>query len=87
MSTPSHRQDYWRKTRLLTLGLLAVWIAVTYIISWYARELNEIVVFGFPLGFYMGAQGSLLVYLLIVGLYCRIMVRLDSKYRIDDHWN
>lgn len=84
MSNSSSRREYWRKTRLLTLVLLAVWITVTYVISWYARELNEMVIFGFPLGFYMGAQGTLLVYLAIVGLYCRIMVRLDAKYRIDD---
>lgn len=87
MKTQAHRREYWRKTRLLTLGLLALWIVVTYVISWYARELNEFTVFGFPLGFYMGAQGTLLVYLLIVGMYCRFMVRLDTKYRIDDHWN
>lgn len=87
MKTAAQRQEYWRKTRLLTLGLLIVWIAVTYVISWYARELNELVIFGFPLGFYMGAQGSLLVYLAIVGIYCRLMVRLEAKYRIDDYWS
>lgn len=83
----SQRREYWRRTLFLTLGLLAVWVAVTYITSWHARELNEIVIFGFPLGFYMGAQGSLLVYLAIVGIYCRLMVRLDAKYRIDDYSN
>lgn len=84
MKTASSGRDYWRKTRLLTLLLLGVWIAVTYIVSWYARELNEIVLFGFPFGFYMGAQGTLLVYLAIVWLYCRAMSRLDAKYRVED---
>lgn len=87
MKIASHRQEYWRKTRLLTLCLIVVWIAVTYVVTWYAGELNEIVIFGFPLGFYMGAQGSLLVYLAIVAIYCRVMIYLDAKYRIDDHWS
>lgn len=83
MTAAQRRQAYWRKTRLITLGLLVVWIAVTYVISWFAGDLNEIVIFGFPLGFYMGAQGTLLVYLAIVWVYCKAMNRLDAKYRVD----
>lgn len=84
MKDTSPRQEYWQKTRRLTVLLLVVWVAVTYVISWYARELNEIVIFGFPLGFYMGAQGSLFVYLAIVWYYCRAMKRLDGKYAAQE---
>ncbi|HZX29907.1 MAG TPA: DUF4212 domain-containing protein [Rhodocyclaceae bacterium] len=77
------RERYWRRTRRLTLGLLIVWVAVTYVVSWFASELNEVTVLGFPLGFYMGAQGSLFVYLLIVWYYCRAMTRLDAEFGVD----
>jgi hypothetical protein len=33
--------------------------------------------FGFPFGFYMGDQGGLLSYLVIVGIYAWYMNRLD----------
>lgn len=84
MSIVRSGRDYWRRTRLLTLILLGIWIAVTYVVSWHARELNTVVIFGFPLGFYMGAQGTLLVYLAIVGLYCRVMKCLDRKYGVEE---
>lgn len=78
------REEYWRRTRRLTLMLLVVWVAVTYVVSWFARDLNEITVLGFPLGFYMGAQGSLFIYLLIVWYYCRAMNRLDAEFGVDE---
>lgn len=83
MNAPMPALAYWRRTRLLTVVLLGVWICVTFVVSWHAGELNAIEIFGFPLGFYMGAQGSLLVYLAIVWLYCVLMNRLDAKYGIE----
>lgn len=74
---------YWRKNLAVTVLLLAIWFVVTFVASFYARELNAISLFGFPLGFYMGAQGSLLVYLLIIWFYARYMNRLDEEYGVD----
>ena len=77
---------YWRRTLRLTVALLVIWLVVTFAVSFYARELNEISFFGFPLGFYMGGQGALLIYVLIVGYYAHRMNRLDESdivYRND----
>lgn len=78
------REGYWRQTRRLTAGLFILWVLVTFVMNWFARELNEIVILGFPLGFYMGAQGTLVVYLWIIWFYNRRMRALDEQYRIDD---
>lgn len=75
---------YWHKTRRLTIGLFAFWLVITFVMNWFARELNEIVLFGFPLGFYMGAQGLLFVYLAIIWFYNRQMRALDREHGIDD---
>ena len=75
---------YWQRTRRLTFVLLAFWLAVTFGLNWFANDLNRIVVFGFPLGFYMAAQGELLVYLLIIWYYNRSMTKLDAEFGIDD---
>lgn len=77
-------QAYWLKTRRLTFTLLFVWIVVTFGASWFARELNEFSLFGFPLGFYMGAQGVIFIYLLIIWFYNRQMRRLEREFGIDD---
>ncbi len=83
MSRP--RSDtYWRRTRRLTAMLFLLWLAATFGLSWFARELNDVVVLGFPLGFYMGAQGILVIYLLIIWLYNRRMRALDAEFGIDD---
>ncbi len=81
--TDRHR-EYWRKNLRMTALLLAIWFLVTYVVSYFARELNEFTVLGFPLGFYMGAQGSLVVYVLIIWFYARYMNRLDHRYGVHE---
>jgi putative solute:sodium symporter small subunit len=78
MPATARRAAYWRKALRITAVLLAVWFAVTFGASYYARELNAYSFLGFPLGFYMGAQGCLLVYLVIIWFYARYMNRLDN---------
>lgn len=75
---------YWRKTRRLTIGLFSFWLLITFVLNWYARELNEVILFGFPLGFYMGSQGLLFIYLAIIWYYNYRMRALDIEHGIDD---
>lgn len=72
------RQLYWRKTLRLTLLLLVLGFCVTLLPTLFAAELNRLVVWGFPVGFYMAAQGTPVVYLLIVWYYARRMKALDT---------
>lgn len=81
------QRQYWRRNLLITGVLLLIWFVVTFVASYYARELDRISVFGFPLGFYMGAQGALIIYALIIGCYAVYMNRLDREYgasEVDD---
>ena len=80
MQTSQKHKDYWQKNLRITTILLLIWFVVTFVVSYYARELSEITFFGFPLGFYMGAQGALLVYVLIIWFYARYMNALDKEY-------
>jgi putative solute:sodium symporter small subunit len=81
--TEKHR-EYWRKNVRLTAILMAIWFVVTYVVGFYARELNAITVFGFPLGFYMGAQGALIIYVVMIFYYARYMNRLDQEYGVAE---
>ena len=81
--TQAHEQ-YWRKNLLVTARLLAIWFVVTFVGAWYARELNGISIFGFPLGFYSAAQGSLLVYVLLIWFYQHYMHKLDIESGVDE---
>ena len=48
------------------------------------KELNAISFLGFPLGFYMFAQGSLVVYLAIIVVYVIVMNRLGHRYGVAE---
>lgn len=39
---------------------------------------------GFPLAFYMGAQGSLIIYVLVIWYYARRMNQLDKEYDVHE---
>lgn len=79
-----HRQLYWRKIRRLTFGLLAFWLCLTFGTTWFARDINQTVILGFPLGFYMAAQGSLVLFLLIIWWYNRQMRKIDREFGLED---
>jgi putative solute:sodium symporter small subunit len=80
--TESHR-EYWRKNLRITAILLAIWFVVTFVVSYYARELS-FNFFGWPFSFWMGAQGALVIYVLIIGYYARYMGKLDIEYGVEE---
>jgi putative solute:sodium symporter small subunit len=81
--SPKHI-EYWKKNLRITAILLVIWFVVTYVIGFYAIELSSITFFGWPLPFYMGAQGSLAIYVAIIGYYAWYMNRLDIKYGVQE---
>ncbi|MCX9157209.1 DUF4212 domain-containing protein [Niveibacterium sp. 24ML] len=78
--SPAARR-HWRRTLALTLALLSVWFLVTIITSFFPEWLNQREFLGFPVGFYFAAQGTLLIYLAIVGVHTWAMNRLDKRYK------
>ena len=84
MELSAKHHEYWRKNLFITAVLLLVWFVVTFVEGWYARELNNISFLGFPLGFYMSAQGSLIIYVVIIGIYAWYMNRLDKEYSVHE---
>ena len=81
--TDKHR-EYWHRNLVITTILMVVWFIATFVEGWYARELNSITFLGFPLGFYMSAQGSLIIYVVIIWVYQRYMNALDRVYDVHE---
>ena len=80
--TDKHR-DYWHKNLTVTAVLLAIWTIVTYVVGYYARELS-FGFFGWTFSFWMGGQGALVIYVIIIGYYARYMNRLDRQYDVHE---
>jgi putative solute:sodium symporter small subunit len=81
VKTVQLRKVYWRRVERFTALLLFVWFATTFGIGFFARELAEFTVFGWPFSFYMAAQGLTLLYVVIVAVYVICMRRLDRTMK------
>ncbi len=77
-------RGYWRANIRLIAVLLVIWFSVSYVPVLFVNQLNRIVIAGFPLGYYMGAQGSLIVFVILIFYYAWRMARLDREYGLDD---
>lgn len=84
MPQSDHHREYWRKTLRVTALLLLIWLATSFVPVYFVRELNEFTFLGFPFGFYMTAQGSLIIYVALVWFYARYMNRLDRKHGVAE---
>lgn len=86
--TPEQKESYWRYNMRLTLTLLVIWFVVAYLLGGLlAGSLNSIVILGFPLGYYIAAQGALVVFVIEIALYARLMNKKDLEYGINEEEN
>ena len=83
MNPSDKQQRYWRKTLRLTAVLLLIWFLVSFVATYFARDLS-FSFFGWPFSFWLGAQGGPLVYGLIIGFYAWAMHRLDVAHVQDE---
>ena len=83
--TPTQRDEYWRYNVKLTTILLTIWFVVTFLISGlWAGWLNQWTIIGFPLGYYMAAQGSLAIFVVEIAIYAKLMNKKDEEFGIRE---
>jgi putative solute:sodium symporter small subunit len=75
------RKAYWPRVRRVTALLMLLWFFATFGIIFFARELSNFTLFGWPFSFYMAAQGLTLMYVAIVAVYAMLMRRLDKSFK------
>lgn len=78
------RQQHWVKTRNLTYVILALWVLFAIIIPWFAAPLNAYTFLGFPLGYYMCVQGSLIAFVLLIWIQNWRQDRIDDEYGVGE---
>lgn len=59
--------------------LLAVWVLASFVATYFARDLQRIVVGEWPLGYWIAAQGAVLVFIGIVVVYAWAMSRFERQ--------
>ncbi len=83
--TPAQRDAYWKKTSRLMWTILALWVIFSFVIPAFAVQLNEIVIFGFPIGFYMAAQGSLIAYVVLCFWNASAQNKIDEEFGVAEN--
>ena len=75
---------YWEKTRRLMIISLSIWAFFSFVIHFFVNALNEIVILGFPLGFYMAAQGSLIAFVVLIFWYAYAQDKIDIECGVQE---
>ncbi len=83
MKLSQKHQEYWSRNLRISALLLFIWFMATFVVGFYAVELS-FTFFGWPFSFWMGAQGALVVYVLIIAVYARYMNRLDNEIAMTE---
>lgn len=84
MALTAQHEQYWKSNLRLISVLVALWFVATFVMSFFARELSTLHLFGWPLSFYMAAQGTLLIYLGLIGYYAIRMNQLDRQFGVQE---
>jgi putative solute:sodium symporter small subunit len=77
---------YWRHNLWIMGGLLTIWaVAGLGCGILFADYLNQFQFFGtgYPLGFWFAHQGSIIIFVLIILVYCILMNRLDTQHHVE----
>jgi putative solute:sodium symporter small subunit len=72
-------QLYWRTNLALISVLMLIGLVVSFGIPVMATRLASLRFAGFPLPFYFGAQGAILVYVVLIVVYIVLMQFADAR--------
>ena len=84
----ANEEAHWDKTSRLMWTHLGIWFFFGYVVHMFVVPLNKIIIpiLGFPLGFYMAAQGSLIAFVVMLFVFAKQQDRIDREhgYAEDD---
>lgn len=82
--SPEKMEAYWKKTTRLMWIVMAWWVFFSFVVHFFAIQLNNIVIIGFPLGFYMAAQGSLIAFVVLCFYNAYAQNKIDEEFGVAE---
>jgi putative solute:sodium symporter small subunit len=85
-SLKQKEEAHWAKTSRLMWTHLGIWFFFGFIIHMFVYTLNKVTIpiLGFPLGFYMAAQGSLIVFVIVIFWYGNKQNDVDEEFDVAE---
>lgn len=78
------KSNHWLRTRSLTFKTLAIWFFFSFIVHWFGNDLNQFQFLGFPLGYYMAAQGAPIAFVLLIIWSVRQQEKIDADCHVAE---
>lgn len=82
--TPEKAKAYWARTSGLMWTMLGIWFFFSFVVHFFAPQLNNIHILGFPLGFYMAAQGSLIAFVVSLFWFASKQNAIDEEFGVAE---
>jgi putative solute:sodium symporter small subunit len=64
--------------------MMGLWFFFSFVVHLFAGQLNSIVIAGFPLGFYMAAQGSLIAFVVLCFWNASAQNKIDQEFGVAE---
>ena len=76
----SNKEKHWEKSKNHMMITLVIWFFFSTVIFMFGAEINSASFLGYPLAYYMTAQGSLLAFVIIIFWFANKQEKIDEEF-------
>ena len=76
----SNKERHWEKTKGLMIITLAIWFVFSIVIFMFGESLNNGSFLGYPLAYYMCAQGSIIIFVVLIFWFANRQEKIDEEF-------
>ena len=76
----SNKERHWEKTKGLMMLTLAIWFIFSIVIFMFGESLNNSSFLGYPLAYYMCAQGSIIIFVVLIFWFANRQEKIDEEF-------
>tara|TARA_B100001996_G_C18391616_1_gene489392 strand:+ start:318 stop:578 length:261 start_codon:yes stop_codon:yes gene_type:complete len=76
----SNKEKHWEKTKGLMTLTLIIWFVFGYLIFMFGSSLNSASFLGYPLAYYMCAQGSIIAFVVLIFWFANKQESIDEEF-------
>ena len=80
----SNKEKHWEKTKNHMIITLAIWFFFSTVIFMFGAEINSASFLGYPLAYYMTAQGSLLAFVIMLFWTANKQEKIDEEHGFSE---
>ncbi|WP_078543469.1 DUF4212 domain-containing protein [Litchfieldia alkalitelluris] len=79
--------SYFRERTRNIIIYLIIWFIVSFGVVFFAEGLSSFTINGFPFHYFMGAQGAVVTFIILLFVNAKLSDKIDQKYGIDESKN